>query len=84
MSSSPVLDANMHVTCETTAANLVHVRELGSTPPKFVGHITPKPTTLCGSVAAWDTRNPVAAATCSQCVAALRGAGARLRRSDAA
>lgn len=84
MSRSPDLDASMHVTCETTAANLVHVREVGSTPPKFGGHITPKPTALCGAVAAWDTRIPVAAATCSQCVAALRSAGARPTRSDTA
>jgi hypothetical protein len=54
-------------TCETTAAIVVHARFPNGVPQKLGGHAMPRPKTLCGADAAWDTRLPLFAVTCKTC-----------------
>lgn len=52
------------VTCESTAAIILHARRVTSaTPVMLGGHASPRPATLCGTEAAWDTMRPVSAET---------------------
>lgn len=60
-----------YVTCETSAAIVVHIREIGETPIKLGGH-WPKPKALCDAEISWDmqtvaTKFLMANATCSIC-----------------
>lgn len=47
------------VVCETHAAVAYHVRRTGEHAINLGGHVQPRPQTLCGLEAAWDTRLPV-------------------------
>lgn len=67
MSTTPKPAAGQFVTCETMAANIVHIRRADRLGPNYHGH-SPRPTTLCNAPAAWDTRIPLTAATCRVCV----------------
>jgi hypothetical protein len=55
------------VACETVAAIVVHLRLAGDREVSLSGHTTPRPKTLCDAEAAWDTRLPITASTCSIC-----------------
>lgn len=54
-----VRSATQHVTCETAAAVVYHLRRIGEgcAPVSYSGY-NPRPPTLCGRSAAWDSRVP--------------------------
>lgn len=61
------------VACESTAAITLHAREVTDvTPVKLGGHRSPRPVTLCGTEAAWDTTSPLAAVRCRVCLEKMR------------
>lgn len=61
------------VVCESTAAVVPHAREVTDlTPVQFHGHTRPKPLTLCGTEAAWDTELPLPAVRCRTCLAKMQ------------
>jgi len=60
------------VTCESTAAIVVHIRRIGDRGINIHGHTHPRPEALCGAKVAWDTRIPLAGATCRRCIAERR------------
>jgi len=54
------------ITCETTAAVVIHIRRLPESGPNYHGA---EVETLCGAKrTGWDTRVPIAAATCRVCI----------------
>lgn len=56
------------VVCETLTAMVQHLRQVTATSPvNLGGHTSPKPVTLCGMQADWDTRIPVGCETCHTC-----------------
>lgn len=58
------------VVCESVVAIVTHVRSVDpKTPINLSGH-SPRPLALCGAQVAWDTRLPLAAATCKKCILA--------------
>lgn len=70
-------------TCETLAAIVVHVRQLGPKGLCYSGGADTK--TLCGAEASWDSRIPIEGVTCRTCmkqtIVALRELIARVRSS---
>lgn len=60
------------VTCESVAAIVVHIREIVERGINIHGHARPRPKALCGAEVAWDTRIPLAGATCRKCIAERR------------
>jgi len=56
-----------YITCETTAAIVVHIREIaaGET-PRYSGH-SDVIKSLCGLRVSWDTQIPIRCATCKIC-----------------
>jgi hypothetical protein len=59
-------DVSLFVTCETTAAISLHIREVGETPINYSG-FAQRPTALCGAIVAWDTKISLNYSTCSTC-----------------
>ena len=59
------------ITCESTAAIVLHARRIGISPVTLSGHSAPRPITLCGTEAAWDTRLPLTAVKCRKCIEVL-------------
>ena len=64
------------VVCETPAAIVLHLREVGASKINYSGN-DGKTETLCGAGVGWDTREQVQYATCSTClnIVADRGKG---------
>jgi len=63
-----------YIVCETIAAITSHVRLVDeSTPPRLGGHIHDRGPVLalCGRKIAWDTRLPLFAVRCAECVARI-------------
>jgi hypothetical protein len=54
------------IVCETLAAITTHLRIVGPEGVRLSGH-WPRPKTLCGMEASWDTRLPLEAARCREC-----------------
>ena len=66
----------MLTTCESTAAILLHVRDVTDlTTIRLGGHAHPRPLTLCGTEAAWDMRSDLKWTTCKACLQELKKRG---------
>lgn len=55
-----------YVTCESVAAIVLHVREVGTTPISYSG-FAQRPRALCETKVAWDTKISVELASCRTC-----------------
>jgi hypothetical protein len=53
--------------CETTAADLVHLRRLVTRGVRLSGHTYPQPNSLCGALIAYDVMVPEDEADCPTC-----------------
>jgi hypothetical protein len=60
------------VTCETSAAIALHLRDADGWPVNLEGHRHPRPSALCGVAISWDTRSPIMTATCNACIQAAK------------
>jgi hypothetical protein len=56
------------IVCETNAAITTHLRVLDERGPLYRGGVNRD--TLCGMRASWDTRIPIAAVRCRDCIEA--------------
>lgn len=65
------MTAPRYIVGETYPGYSHHLREIGSTPPHYGGHVI-KPPSLCGRPLSWDTHIPVMGFNeCAKCVAEL-------------
>ena len=55
------------VVCETPAAILLHLREVGDGVINYNGH-GENATTLCGAMVGWDTKDELPASNCHKCL----------------
>ena len=58
------------VVCETPAAILLHLREVGDAGINYSGH-GENATTLCGAMVGWDTMDELVASNCYKCLTIL-------------
>ncbi len=64
--------------CEHVVAIRRHLRETSPAAPiSYSGFYPPRPLTLCGTEAAWDTQLPINSCDCFDClvIAVIRGEG---------